>query len=258
MGAELVGGLVELRARLERWGYLNDPAMSIAEAVALYQENHAPAVDELATQYHGRLVLRARSGADERGDIGPATAAIINGRFCDTPDILPGSAIQEANWPEACRRDITVSWNFKAAPGLTEDETTAVWRSVKEEYERLFDIEMKLLGAENYGRSRINAQLLALPGSTLAWSYLAQNNCAARLQQSYDTTIRWSLNLAIGTWKHEVGHALGMNHTPGDRNSLMYPSMNGQTGLNQTDISQMIRLGYQRRTAPPDPGWGMF
>ena len=257
MGAELVGGMIELVDRLTRWGYLRS-GVALADAIRWYQENHAPALDELATVYHGRYAVRARSAADLDGDIGPATAQVMNSRYCDTPDILPGSAIEEANWPTSCRQEITVSWNFKAAPGLTEAETTAVWQAVKEEYERLFDLTMILRGADGYGTSRINAQLLALPGSTLAWSYLANNNCGARLQQSYDTTIRWSMGLAIGTWKHEIGHALGMNHTPNDRNSLMYPSMNGQSGLNQTDIAQMQRLGYARRTKPPDPDWGPF
>ncbi|HLB47772.1 MAG TPA: matrixin family metalloprotease [Anaerolineales bacterium] len=258
MGYELVGGAEVLSGRLARWGYLKD-GRSLEEAIALYQQNHGAALDELAARYHGRLVMRSKAGADIDGDIGPATAQLLNSRFCDCADVLPNAAIAEANWPDSCRRDITLSWNFKNAPGLTETDQFAVWKSVKDEYERLFDLQFVLRAEQGYGSSRINAKLLALPGSVLAWSYLATSNCADRLQQAYDSTIRWSVNLAIGTWKHEVGHALGMNHTPSDPRSLMYPSMNGQTGLNATDIAQMERIGYKRRTAPPPVSdWSMF
>jgi len=258
MAYELVGGEDVLVGRLTRWGYLTG-GRSLENAIGLYQQNHSAALDEVSLRYHGRLASRLKSGADIDGDIGPATALLLNGRFCDTADVMPNAAITESNWPDSCRRDITLSWNFKNAPGLTEAEQVAVWKSVKDEYERLFDLQLVLRAADGYGSSRINAKLLALPGSVLAWSYLATSNCADRLQQSYDSTIRWTLNLAIGTWKHEVGHALGMNHTPSDPRSLMYPSMNGQTGLNQTDINQMLRIGYKRRTTPsPENDWSMF
>jgi len=217
------------------------------------------ASDDLSSQYHGRLVARTKAGADIGGDVGPATAQLLNGRYCDVPDVMLNAAIAEVNWPESCRNDITLSWNFKNAPGLTEAEQNAVWKSVKDEYERLFQMQFVLRAADGYGSSRINAKLLSLPGSVLAWSYLATSNCADRLQQAYDNTIRWSLNLAIGTWKHEVGHAMGMQHTPSDPRSLMNPSMNGQTGLNATDIAQMLRIGYKRRTSPPpEDDWSMF
>jgi len=257
MSYELVGGEEVLAGRLTRWGYLAG-GRSLEDAIVLYQQNHAAALDDLSAKYHGRLVMRSKAGADIDGDIGPATAQLLNGRYCDVPDVMPNAAIAEANWPESCRRDITVSWNFKNAPGLTEAEQVAVWKSVKDEYERIFDLQFVLRAAEGYGSSRINAKLLALPGSVLAWSYVATSNCADRLQEAFDNTIRWSFNLAVGTWKHEVGHGLGMMHTPNDPRSLMYPSMNGQTGLNSTDIAQMVRIGYKWRTSPPRYDWSMF
>ena len=241
----------DAQGKLLKWGYLPvDDTLTTEEACALYQANHAAVLHDDCVKIHGR-------GLHVDGDIGPATAAVMNTRFCNCPDIMPGAVVAEANWPKPCRDNITIGWNFDAAPGLTAEETSAVWGSVKEEYERLFEMGV-ILAKGDYPQTRIYAALKALPGSTLAWSYLAQNNCSARLQQAYYSTIRWSFNLATGTWKHECGHAFGMNHTPGDRNSLMYPSMNGQTELNGTDIAQMIRLGYARRTTPQDPGWGMF
>ena len=239
--------VADIKAKLEKWGYGGRP---LEESIALYQANHSPAMQDLCATYHGRSML-------VDGDVGPATAQLMNTRFCDCLDIMPGAAIQEANWPTACRGDITVSWNWDSIPGLTPEEVSRVWPGVKDEYEKYFELAI-VLNKSDYPRTRIYAAMKALPGSTLAWSYLATGSCASRLEQAYDSTIRWSWNLAIGTWRHEVGHALGMNHTPGDEESIMFPSMRGQTVLNSTDIAQMVRLGYKRRTTPVDPDWGMF
>lgn len=242
-----------LRQRLARWGYLPTEYLTadvsdelLDEAVADYQEFHQVPLEEDVRRLH-------RRGLVTDGQMGPATKALMDSRFCDCPDPVRGGP-EEANWPTACRNDITVSWNFSKAPGLTAEQTTALWQEVQRDYEARFVLRMPLK-PEEYPRTRIYAALKALPGSTLAWSYLATGNCSSRLQQAYDSTISWSVSLATGTWKHEVGHALGMNHTPNDRNSLMYPSMNGQTTLNNTDIRQMVRLGYKERTEPdpPDP-----
>jgi hypothetical protein len=243
--------------RLVQWGYLDKVYLEappseeiLADAVAEYQEFHGVPLDEDCRRLH-------RRGLNSDGQMGPATKGLMDSRFCDCPDpILPtdrGSLPpEEANWPTACRNEITVSWNFSKAPGMSAEETTGIWIKVQRDYEARFILRMPL-NPEDYPRTRIYAALKALPGSTLAWSYLATGNCSSRLQQAYDSTISWSVSLATGTWKHEVGHALGMNHTPNDRNSLMYPSMNGQTTLNQTDISQMVRLGYKERTEPDPP-----
>jgi len=237
----------DVDAKLAQWGYTY---ASFGECVAAFQRNHAPHLDDLCHRIHGRDL-------NIDGIIGPATAFVMNTRFCDAPDVMPDATVEEANWPTACRNDITVSWDFSEAPGLTEVETTAIWESVKEEYERLFEMGI-VLEKVKFPKTRIYAMLGQLFGPTLAWSYLATSDCDDRLKQMYDNTIRWSVKLATGTWKHECGHAFGMRHTPNDPKSLMYPSMNGQTGLNDTDIEQMIRLGYKRRTSPPDTGWGMW
>lgn len=226
--------------RLRDWGYT--PDLDVQTALLKYQSAYKDDLNILCIQFHGREL-------NVDGVMGPATRLFMDSRTCNTPDFLNR---EEARWPDACKDHITVSWNFDKAPGLSEKELDEVWLDVKREYEKYFQLQLKL-SPEDYPNTRIYAALKALPGSTLAWSYLANNSCASRLQQAYDNTISWSKKLAIGTWKHEVGHALGMQHTPNDRNSLMYPSMNGQTGLNETDIQQMLRLGYKRRETPIPP-----
>ncbi len=245
-GASLVGGEKELESKLTAWGYMTAPGVqTLNDAVALYETTYAPAMDERSLLIHHRNFIPG-------DDIGPVTATEINGRTCSVPDAFNA---EEANWPDQCRNEINVSWNFERLPGLDQQQTAAAWRHCVDHpgmYNKLFQMALVLTPGE-YPRTRIYAALKALPGSTLAWSYLAQNNCAFRAEQAYDNTIRWSVSLATGTIGHEVGHALGMHHTPQDRNSLMYPSMNGQQVLNQTDINNMKSLGYKLRTTPVPP-----
>lgn len=243
-GESLVGGESLLHQLMEIWGYSEAANGTLRDAVKLYQKTYKVEIDAHCRQIHGR-----ESNPD--GNIGPATARVINGRFCSVSD-FPDAAIEEARWPDQCVQDITVSWNFERFPGASKEETDTAWKSLST-YQDLFNLRMPLRPF-NYPRTRIYASLKALPGSTLAWSYLANNSCGFRAQQAYDSTVSWSSkSLRIGTVRHEVGHALGMNHTSRDPNSVMYPSMRGQWKLNETDIKNMLARGYKRRTDSPPP-----
>jgi len=249
MAYELVGGEILLREKLNRWGY---KANTLQESIALYQANHAANLNELTQIYHGRAAVID-------GDLGLATAQLVNTRFCDVPDIMPGAqaAVSEANWPDSCRQDISVAYNFTSMPGLSQQQTRDVWLAALKMWNDRIDLLLHLV--QTYGLARINAKLEAMLGSILAWSYLAQNNCSAKLQQAYNRSTVWTIKLAPPTIGHEVGHALGLDHTPGDPNSLMYPSMRGQQLPNETDLRQMVTKGYKRRTSPPpDDDWSMF
>jgi len=240
--------------RLIRWGYTDPPGRfdyryesvtddRLADDLATYQRFHIVPLENLCLTIHHRSAV-----CD--GIMGPATGILMDSRTCDVPDRLPGHLLQEARWPDGCKDDITISWNFDKEPGLTEEQTQQVWESVPEEFNRLFDMTV-VLKKDQYPETRIAAILKSLPGPTLAWSYKADNNCSSRLRQAYDNTTTWSVNLATGVRKHECGHALGLDHTPNDPDSLMYPSMRGQTKLNETDIDQMVRIGYRRRDGDP-------
>lgn len=242
--AEAVGGLASLAEKLAAWGYLTSADASQSEieaAVVHYQQHHIVPLTAESWRIHGRPAV-----AD--GQIGLVTAALMNERHCMVSDFANA---EEARWPDACVMAIMISWNFNQFPGLSPEDTRRAWESLSQ-YEQLFEMACPRK-PEEYPNTRVYAALQALPGSVLAWSNLATNNCSFRAQQAYDSTINWSLKLAIGTVRHEVGHAFGMNHTPSDPDSVMYPSMRGQTELNQTDIAQMVRLGYKRRTDPPVP-----
>lgn len=242
-GESLVGGNAELTRCMEDWGYRGQPGGGILkDAVCMWQKAYEIEIDAHCRQIHGQPL-------NINGNIGPASARVFNGRFCNVSDF---AATEEARWPDECVNEIMVAWNFDTLPGATKEETDAAWESLSQ-YEQLFFLSCPRR-PDLYGDARINAKLQRLPGSTLANSNLANNNCGYRVRQNYDSTTSWSSRiLRIGTIRHEVGHAFGLVHTPRDRKSVMYPQMAGQWELNQTDINQMVLRGYKRRTEPP-PG----
>jgi len=245
-GESLVGGEAALAERMEDWGYRDRAGGLLEDAITIYQSVYSVEIDAHCRQIHGQPL-------NVDGKIGPATARVINGRFCNVSDF---EATEEARWPDECVNLITVAWNFDALPGATKEETVEAWDFLAQ-YERLFEMRCPRR-PDLYGSARVNAKLQRLPGPTLANSNLANNSCGYRVSQNYDSTISWkSKKLRDGVIGHEFGHAVGMRHTPQDRNSLLYPSANGQVLLNDTDIAQLIRLGYKRRTEPvpppPDP-----
>ena len=229
----------------------------IKEAIQSYQQWFEPRLNELALQFHGREAI-----AD--GEIGPAFAQLLTEPRCGCPEFhrKPNEISQhnqnpdplfsraEANWPKTCRNKLKINKSFKKLPGLTEEDTTRVWIAVANITTHSYiDMTCKYrpdlvdpLQLDVYSR------LKRLPGSTLAWNYLATNRCDVTLDAAYDSLTNWSLQMAVATASHEHHHGWGHNHVR-DPQALMYPSINRASrerwGFpNNTDMIQANRLGY--------------
>ena len=190
------------------------------------------------------------------GEVGPATDDLLEAPRCGFPDYpVPGQPLSmegpmESNWPTACRGDIKAGRNFRSLPGSTEANTHAIWWASCNNWSiALSDVEM-FAAAVGDASVRIYADLRALSGSTLAWSYLANGNCNSRLQQAYNTRTNWSNMAFAATVKtHEDGHALGFPHN-NDSNALMYPSIHARSQAragypNATDLRTAASRGYK-------------
>ncbi len=222
----------------------------VKAAVTSYQKWFKPELDK-ATLYHHR-----RAGRVD-GEAGPITIEVLGLPRCGMPDYPhPERAGMEANWPTACRMSITTSYRM-ALSGLTASQVESIWKEADGHWEKALEVGF-LFQPENYPNTRIFAFAATLGGNVLADQYLAQNNCAAKLQGRVDTRT-WSDQLLCATLTHEHGHALGISHLS-DTNATMYPSIH-QASLArrgapvEPDITAAVALGYKRRTiTPPPPG----
>lgn len=168
-------------------------------------------------------------------------------------------AENEANWPGSCRGSLTYGRTFDRLPGLSSDQTDAVWWGIANNWTAASsDLAMVVEEGvtSDYRRLDIWAGLERLGGSTLAWQTLAVNRCDVSLEGRYDSDRSWSMVLAVTTGTHEVGHGLGHQHVQ-DSSALMYPSINSAAQQrrgypNDTDLRQHRNLGYglSGRTRP--------
>lgn len=261
---------------LWRWGHFRNPAklaalnvskadlgvltMSdepVVEAVQSYQEYHRQTLDVLCMSYN-------KSPLTEDGIVGAATSRSVQDRTCmcpdfavsvdDDPDVAKLWNAEEANWPDGCRREILIGRVFDRLPGLTVEQTDAVyWAICNNWFAAMLDVVMEPRNDQRTGEGlRMYHRIEAMGGNVLAYHYLAQNRCDIRLDGAWNSNVTWGLALAAAVGSHECGHGLGLNHV-NDSQALMYPAITaasrGRNGYpNATDISQMKSLGYQARS----------
>lgn len=204
--------------RLEQLGYIAGAiSESVVEtAVIRFQKNHGSLFTAGVRSYHNR-------DAAWDGSWGEVSEKLLFApRDCNVPDIARdanGDEIAEARWPPSCALELEFSADFisRGMPGMTSEQTT---------------------NSILFALAQLNVMFSVVPDGTIQDAVMQE---FLRLGGDVEVLI---FVLATGTLAHEIMHALGGNHTPGDPDSVLYPSMRGQYILNRTDIRNFSGLGY--------------
>ena len=178
--------------------------------------------------------------------LGPITLSQLMQPRCGVPDF---AGREEAKWPTSCRH-VTVTYDFDSISSVI---AAAAWKLALDKWNEVCGINLDLV--RNNSRGQIWATDGPLPGSTLAWSFLANDSCDAKLQQKYDTTTSYTVEFLTKIIFHEVGHALGLQHT-NRRADIMYPSISGAPWSNypsENDISRVVSRYGEPEPVPEPP-----
>lgn len=187
-------------------------------------------------------------GLKPDGVVGPITSTIMAERRCGVPDFAGGP--EKAQWPRSCM-EVPVAYDFDRIDANIASES---WQLALDKWNEVCGITLELVQGLRNGK--IWATDGALPGSTLAWSFLANDSCGSRLEQRYDTTISYTVEFLTKIIFHEVGHALGLQHS-NRRADIMFPSIGPapwSSYPSENDVRRVVdRYGEAPEPPPPPP-----
>lgn len=182
-------------------------------------------------------------GLRDDGIIGPVTSSLLCEPRCGVPDF---AGPETAQWPRSCMT-VPVSYDFDRINSVIAEQA---WKLATDKWTEVCGVVLELVD----DNGKIWATDGPLPGPTLAWSFLANDSCNARLEQRYDTTISYTVEFLLKIIFHELGHALGLGHT-NNRADIMFPSIGSQPWSVYPSLNDVARVvqRYGEPTEPPAP-----
>ncbi len=169
------------------------------------------------------------------------------GHRCGCPDIMERRA-SLSEWPESCQKLVTTAHEIESLSLSGDRSINETWEHGVTRWNEVCGVVLSHV--ESMSDARIRATASRMSGSTLAWSYLPNNNCSEVLAQRYNTRVSWSFRYLWTTITHEIGHAIGLSH---GGHGIMKPyNDNSTVALGSWDIAQAVKR-YGKRTDVPDP-----
>jgi hypothetical protein len=161
------------------------------------------------------------------------------------------AVVGRIGWPTP---NVTYAHKLVSLKGVTTEEADEIYRMAFTLWSQVCGIQPAI--NPNFDAANIYALSTMMDGrsGTLADSYLpVQVSMTSRLRQRYDDSETWTHNWLLEVALHEIGHALGLDHST-IKGELMYPYSSGGAVTFPTpdDIRRMQRFyGPATGEAPP-------
>ena len=183
-------------------------------------------------------------GLKPDGIAGPLTSSLLSERRCGVPDF---AGAENAQWPRSCM-DVPVAYSFAS---IDADIAAQAWALGIKFWNDICGIKLQLV--DDFDSGKIIATDGPLPGPVLAWSELARDRCDDLLKQLYDTTIRYVVDFLAKIIAHELGHAIGLQHS-NDRRDILFSSIGDAPLSSYPGPGDRRESGnrYGEPTEPPD------
>lgn len=194
--------------------------------------------------------FQAWHGLAETGDP-DHVADLLSAPRCGHPDVMAASSGPACQWPQL---DVTYHQQIALAQ-LGPDRVAALYRQAWDFWGAVCGLRPReALPANVWARSGSGAaDQFDAAGRILAWSQLPLGaTVTSTMHQVFNTAESWDERMFLGVACHEIGHAIGLSHAPGD--CLMNPYFNPAiVAPTLADAAAAQALYGPPAVAPADP-----